>query len=419
MRTAFRILLVVVIVGGAFAIYRLLFRSNGGSGTVVSTYKVARGRIEQTVQGTGGLESATSAAIASKVAGTYAEPLVTEGQQVEADQLLMRIANDEIDTAVNLKETEVDRLKKQLEDISKPVDERSDVKKAKASLDRAQNDYDTLKRKLDDEVAKGAASSLSPRDLEKLRTDVDFAARDLELATDAYEDTRKSVTDADKREAQEKVTQAEAELKRLREEAAGREVRSPIKGTVLKVLVEPEGLKVDPDKEYPKDTPLFVVADLSSLFVRGWIYQSDAALLDGDRINKPNAPEADRVKARVQLSSQGRVLDGWVTYLSLTPTESASGVRQYEVKITFPAPPQGVTDGLQVSFEIVVERLDDALVLPVKYVELVGPSAFVQKLEGGRPVRTEVRLGISDNNSYQVLDGLNEGDVIRWETVSR
>ena len=419
MRTALRILLIVVVVGAAFALYRLLFRKEGGAGTVVTKFVVARGRIEQTVQGTGVFESATSASIASKVAGKYTEPLVKEGRQVEADELLMRITNDEIDTTVNLKQTEVDKLKKHLEDISKPVDERSEVKKAKAVLDRAQSDYDKLKRKLDDEEAKGGSSSLSPRELEELRQDVEFAQRDVELAKDAYDDAKESVTDADIREAQEKVTEAETELKRLREEADGREVRSPIKGTVLKVLVEPKALAVEPNKEYPKDTALFVVADLTSLFVRGAVYQSDAALLDRDRINNPDVPEADRVKGRVQLANQGRVLEGSVTYLSLTPTESASGVRQFEVKITFPAPPQGVTDGLQVSFDIVVERLDNVLVVPVKYVELVGPKAFVQKLEGGKPVRTEVRLGVSDNNFYQVLDGLSEGDVIQWETASK
>jgi HlyD family secretion protein len=419
MRFPLRLVIAVIVVAAVILLAWLVFRRDKGPSSVTETHAVGRGTIEQTVQGTGVLESATSATIVSKVAGRLGEPLVKEGDQVEADQVLMHIDNDEIESLVKLKQAEITKLEERLDEVSKPVEERSDVKKAKAAWDRAKLEYDRKKRALDDELALGEATTLSERELADLKEDVDSLERETGLAEDAYEEAKKAITEGDKHEAEENVAQAKLDLEDLQKQADGREVRSPIKGTVLKVEIEPETLAVDPDKEYPEETPLFVVADLGSLFVRGHIYQSDEAKLDRNRINAPGLPESERVKARVQLAGLGRTLDGDVTYLSLTPEESASGVRQFEVKITFPTPPTGVTDGLRVSFDIVVKRVENVVVVPVRFVELDGPRAFVQKLVGGRPVRTQVRLGVSDNDSYQVLEGLREGDVIRWESTGK
>jgi multidrug efflux pump subunit AcrA (membrane-fusion protein) len=418
MKFVLRVLFVAAVAAVLFLIYRFLIGPGGGPTGVYVEHTVRRGTVEQTVQGTGVFESATSAAITSKVAGRYSAPLVKEGQHVEADQLLMQIANDEIESLVTLKSVEITKLEDDLEELRKAPEERTDVKKAKAAFDRAQNDYEKLERKLDDEdekIKKGT-TTMSPRELEDLRRDVEFTKRDAELAKDAYDEALEAVTDADVQQAEEKLAQAKLELKRLQDEAGGREVCSPIAGTVLSVAVEPEALAVDPDKEYPKDTPLFVVADLTSLLVRGRIYQGDGAKLTRARIDDPDLPEAQRIKARVQA---GQTLEGYLTNLSRTPQESASGARQYEVKISFPTPPQGVTDGLQVSFDIITARVAGVLVVPVRCIELEGDRAYVRKLVGGKPVRTPVQVGPSDNNNYEVRAGLSEGDVVVWERANR
>jgi multidrug efflux pump subunit AcrA (membrane-fusion protein) len=418
MKFVLRVLFVAIVAVALFLVFKYLigFGTRGPRGVYVE-HTVRRGTIEQTVEGTGAFESATSATIASKVAGRFSAPLVKEGQHVEADQVLVHIANDEIESQVGLKQAEVTKLGDDLEELRKKPEERTDVKKAKAACDRAQNDYDKLQRQLDDEEEKvrQGTTKMSPRELDDLRRNVEFAKRDAELAKDAYDEVLDAVTEADVQQAEEKLAQAKIELKRLQDEADGREVRSPIAGTVLDVMIEPEALAVDPDKEYPKDTPLFVVSDLTSLLVRGRIYQGDEAKLDRARIDDPDLPASQRIQARVYA---GQTLDGYVSYLSLKPHESASGAKQFEVKISFPTPPQGVTDGLQVSFDIITARVEGVLVVPVRCVELEGGRAYVRKLVGGKPVRTPVELGVSDNNSFEVRGGLAEGDVVVWEQSS-
>jgi len=418
MRFALRVFIIAVAAVAVVVLVKVLLLSDNGPDRLTERTTVRRGTVEETVQGTGALESASAAAITSKVKGKLGEPLVKEGEQVAKDQLLMRITNDEIESLVKLKKAEIAKLEDELAELRKPPEERTDVKKAKAASDRAQNDYEKKKRELENTEATGN-EQISAQELDQLRKEVEFAERDAALAKDAYEEALDAVTEADIQEAEENVTQAKLELDKLEEQAAGREVRSPIKGTVLEVMIEPEDLAVDPDREYEEGTALFRVADLDTLLVRGKIYQTDEAKLDRDRINDPDVPDAERPEARVQSSGLGRSLPGRVTYLSLTPHESSTGVGQFEVKVSFPTPPTGVTDGLQVSFDIVVGRAENVLIVPVRFVELEGSKTYVQKLVGGRPVRTEVRLGLADNQHYEVLDGLSEGDVIQWETAAR
>jgi multidrug efflux pump subunit AcrA (membrane-fusion protein) len=410
MRVVLRVVIAAAVVVAAVVVIRLLTKPGKGLTSVVEQATVRLGTIEQTVQGTGVLECASTATILSKVEGKLGEPQVKEGDQVGTDQVLITITNDEIVTAVNLKKAEIAKLNEALDELKKPVEERTAVKKAKAAYDQADTDYQRKKRQLEDEEAKGPASPLSQRQLEELRQDVELAARSAELAKDAYEEAKKEVSEADVQEGEEKVTQAKAELDKLQEQADGRQVRSPIAGTVLKVMVKPEAIAVEPDKLYPKDTPLVIVADLKSVLVRGCIYQNDGERLDRERI------AARGYKARVHLSGRDRVLDGVLTYLSRTLVESSSGANQFEVKIEFATPPEEVTAGLQVAFDITVERVEHVLVVPVRFVELRGSKAYVRKAGAAEPV--EVRLGASDNNFYQVLGGLNEGDVIVWERTA-
>lgn len=411
MKSVLRIVIVAVAVAAVVVVIYLLAGSDKGPTHVVERYTVRRGTIEQTIQGTGVLECATAATILSKVEGKLGEPQVEEGEEVGTEQVLIVITNDEIATTVNLKKAEIAQLEEELEELSKDPDDRTAVKKAKAAYDRAETEYRRKQDLLDDEEAKDPPTLLSKRALEELREDVAFAKREAELAEDAYEEAKKEVSEADVQEAEEKVAQAKAELEKLEEQADGRQVRSPIAGTVLKVMIEPEAIAVEPDKVYPKDTPLFVVADLDSILVRGQVYQNDGEKLERDRI------AAGEYAAKVHLSGRERVLDGTLTYLSRTLIESSTGVNQFEVKIEFAAPPAGLTAGLQVAFDVTVERIENVPVVPVRFVELRGPKAYVQKAGGREPV--EVRLGASDNNHYQVLGGLSEGDVIVWERTAR
>ena len=141
MRSVLRIVIVVVIVTAGYALVRLLPQPDSGPQSVLEQHTVRRGAIDQLVAGTGALKSATATEIVSKIEGKLGQPLVKEGQQVAADQLLMRIANDEIETTLKLKTAELAELNEALEEKSKPINERADIRKAKAAYQRAEEDY--------------------------------------------------------------------------------------------------------------------------------------------------------------------------------------------------------------------------------------------------------------------------------------
>ena len=418
MRSVLRIIIAVVIVLAGYALIRLLPRPDSGPQSVLEQHTVRRGAIEQLVAGTGELKSVTFAEIVSKLEGTLGQPLVKEGQQVTKDQLLIRITNDEITTTLKLKRAELAGLNETLKENKKPIDERTEIRTANAAYQRLKDEHKRKARDLafEEDLRAEGDSDLPDEDFEDLKTAVELAKEDADVSKVKY-DSKRATAGAELDKAEANVAMAEAEIEKLEEQEAGREVLSPIKGTVLKVMVKPEELAVEPDKEYAKDTPLFFVADLESILVLGRIYQSDAAKLDRKRIDGPDLDEAGPITARVRFIGEGRQLDGTLTYLALRPDESSSGVGQYEVKIEFAAPPENVRDGLQVHFDLIVRSLSDVVVVPVRFVEFQKKKATVRKVGESGPV--EVQLGVSDNNFYEVRGGLNEGDVIEWERTSR
>lgn len=66
--------------------------------------------------------------------------------------------------------------------------------------------------------------------------------------------------------------------------------------------------------------------------------------------------------------------------------------------------------GMSATVSIVVERAEDALVVPEEAVAEMNGQAFVTRLEGGSAVPTRVTLGPSDGRRVAILSGLDEGD---------
>jgi len=67
--------------------------------------------------------------------------------------------------------------------------------------------------------------------------------------------------------------------------------------------------------------------------------------------------------------------------------------------------------GLSANAAITVEVVEDALVVPNWVVQFTADGQpFVEKVVGGQTVRTNIELGVRNDEYAQVLSGLVEGD---------
>lgn len=209
-RVAASLALAAAVVGAsAWLSATLLFPASDAS-AAPDTKAARRGSLTETVTGTGKLAAASSAAVTAPVDGTVAEVKVTEGQQVSTGDVLLTIANPQLD---------------------------QDVDAAQAALASAQADQ------------RAAAGDLKrARAAAKDGTDESAAALDQARAA------------SEKADAQ--TTAAEQALEAARAKADARTVRAPAAGTVMSLAASP-GTSV----QAQSGTALAEIGDLTKLRV--------------------------------------------------------------------------------------------------------------------------------------------------------
>ena len=168
-------------------------------------------------------------------------------------------------------------------------------------------------------------------------------------------------------------------------------VNVPTDGIVLEKMAV-EGQMVEAGMK------LFRIADLSVVWVQAQIYEQDLPLMHLGQ------------EATVSLSYYpDRKFGGRVTYIYPTVDEKT---RTAKVRMEFHNPGLFLKPGMFVTVEATAELAPDALLVPDTAILRSGEknTVFVA-LEGGKFDPRHVVIGArSDNNMYQVLSGLNEGE---------
>jgi multidrug efflux pump subunit AcrA (membrane-fusion protein) len=375
----------VLIILAAFVV-RFIARDDSSRESIIRQYIVKKGNIEKVVHGTGVLRCSERIEVVSEIKGKIRKIAVKEGNEVKKGDTLAEIENTEIDSEIDVQNALVEKLKKELDEINKDIEEQKAVITARLARDQAKLEYETKQKELDDEEARikgGATPKYSKDDMDRLKKEVSALKEKYQLAERQYEDSKP--TEADRKEADGKYKQEKEKLSLLEKSAKGRIMTSPIDGSVLKVYIEEENLKIDPEKEYEADTPYFLIANLASIVVEGTVFLSNLS----------------------KSYQQGKIAK-----ISLMPGKESG---RFDVRISFDKPPQGIKEGVRVNFQIVVERVDDTLVVPVEYVKSEGAAKYIMVRTNGADEKRIVKLGAYDDHSYQVVDGLKEGDKIILE----
>ncbi|HET7452195.1 MAG TPA: efflux RND transporter periplasmic adaptor subunit [Thermoanaerobaculia bacterium] len=179
-------------------------------------------------------------------------------------------------------------------------------------------------------------------------------------------------------------------------------VRAPASGTVLTRAVN-VGDPVVPLTSYQPGTELATVADMSDLLFRGTIDEIDVGKI---AVGMPT-----RIKVGALPSD---VVTGKVTRIA-PQAQQKEGATLFDVWIELdPATKITLRAGYSANAEIVIREKKDVLTIPERLVEFEdgGNKAFVQVAPAdpkGKPVKTEVKVGISDGLNVEIVSGLTAG----------
>lgn len=185
---------------------------------------------------------------------------------------------------------------------------------------------------------------------------------------------------------------AEADLTTARKALADAVLTSPIDGVVAERYAQP-------GERVAVDARILSIVDLARLELAAAIPSAEIGRI--------------RVGQRVSLRVEGlgdRVFSGLIERIN---PSTSSGTRAIEIYTVIDNPARLLRAGLFVRGEVLIERLEAALVIPGSAVRESGGERYAYTLAGGVIARRAVTVGASDGSGQvQILSGLSAGEQV-------
>ncbi|WP_236708079.1 efflux RND transporter periplasmic adaptor subunit [Brevibacillus choshinensis] len=299
---------------------------------------------------------------------------VQSGDQVKKGQLLA-----ELDAA---------DLEREIESA------RYEVEKAKLELLDAQRDnyYEVESAKLD--VSK-AEMNAKANETKLAKIEWDKALLDLAKLQDPKQ--RQYVVER----ARLNVKQKQMDLDNLQNRWTQTKLISPFDGIVLFVSNEQVGDEVDAHQT------LITIGDPNKLFVM-YIAPEKEALQDVKEgmkvILSGNGGE----------NGEGTVVQTPLHVPSNLP-EDLTKLYQRSLLISPKIPPKGLEIGTGVSIEVVLDKQDQALIIPRKALHEISGRKYVRVLDGNSKKEVDVETGIMNQTEVEIRKGLSAGQLVILE----
>jgi RND family efflux transporter MFP subunit len=250
---------------------------------------------------------------------------------------------------------------------------------------------------------------LARLDAPSLESSVEMAELQVEVAEEQVKVARAQYEIAqDLPGADEDAAKASWEIAKLNLKIAKLSLESAELNLEKAVIVAPfdgvvAGITITEGKEISTATlatPAISLVDTSEIEMRGFIDEIDVAMVkvgQAANITLDALPDEEVKGSVVFISPVGTIL---------------AGVVSYETTITLENPVAGFKDGMSATAEVIIERRDDVLSIPNRYIRGTVENPMVVVLVDGQQEQKEITLGLSNGINTEVLSGLQEGEKV-------
>lgn len=371
-----RTLLIVLLIGaGAGVTWYFLQPATATTETPAArTMEVKKGELVETAAATGVVEPNIQVDVKSRTSGEVVEVLVEEGQTVKQGDVLFRL--DPIDA-----EREVERTRIALERL------KSQLAESRASLSIARYQ---------------AAEARADKTLNDEGRDLGVIAQ----TTQRQSSAQARIASATVQQRLASIGTLEAQIKAAELDVAVAERRlsetkivAPFSGTVLSVGVEKGAIVASGITNISGGTALMTLADLSDLRVIG--------ALDQAQVGKVKVGQEVRVRVDAY---PDKVFAGQVERVAPLG-KNVSNIVTFDVEIRVTDKEQALLrSGMSADIEIVAQRLQDVLMVPLTAIVSRGPDRFVKLADGNEK---KVETGPTDGGRIVIKSGLEAGERIQ------
>lgn len=443
--TVRRTLLILAILVLALPAFTFAFRTrqlhSNNSTQNLQFYNVRRGDVALTVTALGAIEADSTANLSFATAGRVIEVVAQPGDVVQAGDVLARLADDNERIAYDRAALSLELARMQRQALLEPPSE-ADIRAAEANIASAQAAYGTIVDGVSAEEIRAAELRLqqaqtAEEDARRARVEAEggkadpyyqildaqigAAAFNVEIARLQLEALRNPDTGGQLAVAGARITQAQAELERLKagptqadldraevaiqqaqvqvDEAAlalqQKKLTAPFDGMVTAVNVE-QGTLVAPG------VPVLELVDVSPLRLTVQVDEIDIRQIRED------------MAAQVELDALPGVAFPAVLEKIALVGSSEDGIISYDVRLALDSPDPRIRVGMTAEAAIVVQERRGVLLVPNLYIRLDRDDrAFVNVMQpDGSFDEVEITLGLRGQDESEVVSGLQAGEIL-------
>jgi len=365
-------LLIILAIAVMAVLAGIIIAFSGSKKIQFKTAKIQKGEITQTVRATGNVNPVTTIIVGTRVSGTIVALYADYNSKVKKGQLIAQIDSTPFENELKQAEAEL-------------LNTKATLFKAEVTLKDAER---TLKRK----------QELFKRDL--------IARSELDDAETAYNTAR-----AQYEIALAQVKKAEAGLRQAKTNLGYTRIVSPVDGVVIAKNVE-VGQTVAASFQTPT---LFTIApDLTKMQVDTNVDEADISKIKtGMEVNFTVDAYPDKK------------FKGIVSQIRLSPTVTQNVVT-YNVVISFDNSHLLLKPCMTANVTFVVNSKENVIKIPNSALRFRMPDSPPSKqqgvwvIRGGKPVRINVKTGISDGEWTELIEGdLKEGEEVIIEIATK
>jgi HlyD family secretion protein len=407
LKFALKSAIALAVLAAVAGLYAWFGSGNGGGQPPYRLAKVERGPLTAVVIASGTLNAVTTVQVGSQISGQIKEIYADFNSPVKQNQIIARIDPATFELRVNQARADVDAAQSAVAVAGASLAaQQAELARVRINLADAERDYERKKSLVE-------KNYLSPAELDKARTVLDATREQLKAVA-----AQQRVAEAQVRSALAAVKQRESLLRQSQVDLERTIIRAPVDGTVILRNVD-AGQTVAASLQAPV---LFTIArDLRDMQVEAAIDEADVGRLRAGQATHFTVDAFPR-----------RSFAGEIVQVRKSPV-NVQNVVSYTVVISARNSDLSLLPGMTANVRIVVEHRDSALKVPNAALRFRPPDAAdvptarqarrtrpgvaagrVWTLEDGRAKPLEVRLGLSDGASTELLgDPIAQGtDVI-------
>ena len=362
-------IVVIVTVAGGAAFAGLRYWAPSQAAVEPTTVAVELGNVEQTVLASGALQANAVTSVGAEVSGTIQTLSVKLGDIVQKGDPIAEIDSVNQQNAVKSAEASLANMKAQLSA------KRADLKTAQAAVERS----DKLK----------AQNLVSDADL--MTAQATLASAEAAIAS---------------LEAQ--ISQSELAVESARLDLERTKITAPVSGTIVAVLVT-EGQSVNAAQTAPT---IVKIADLDTMLIKAQISEADITRVQPGQSATFTILGDPSTRIDATLLSVDPAPDAITT--SDTGLSASDNAVYYNGIFSVANPDHRLRIAMTAQVTIIIEQRKAVLTLPASALGSAGRDGLyrvgVYDEASGKTRLAEVKVGLNNNITAEITEGLNQGD---------